>query len=93
MGGRMKADYKNWVPKGMIYGFAAGTGVLAAGYAVAAKKMKGSSTKLRIGTKAVLGAGAAACGAATLWDDGIFMSKAEAKWMGLSGSALLVGKK
>ena len=26
-------------------------------------------------------------------DDGIFMSKAEAKWMGLSGSTLLVGKK
>ncbi len=67
MEGRRKADYKNWVPKGMIYGFAAGTGVLAAGYAAAAKKMMGSSAKLRIETKVVLGAGAAACGAATLW--------------------------
>ena len=26
----MKADYKNWVPKGMIYGLMAGTGVLGA---------------------------------------------------------------
>ena len=26
-------------------------------------------------------------------DDGLFMSKAEAKWMGLTGSTLLVGKK
>ncbi len=25
-----KPDYKNWVPKGMIYGLVAGTGVLTA---------------------------------------------------------------
>lgn len=31
----MKPDYKNWVPKGMIYGLAAGTAVLVCGlYAV-----------------------------------------------------------
>jgi hypothetical protein len=31
----MKADYKNWVPKGMAAGFLAGAGVLAAGAALA----------------------------------------------------------
>ena len=31
----MKADYKNWVPKGMAAGFLAGAGVLAAGAAMA----------------------------------------------------------
>lgn len=29
----MKADYKNWMPKGMVGGFLAGTGVLATGFA------------------------------------------------------------
>ena len=24
----MKPDYKNWVPKGMVYGLAGGTGVI-----------------------------------------------------------------
>ena len=66
-GGIMKADYKNWVPKGMIYGFAAGTGVLAAGYAVTSRMTKQASTPVKIGTKAILGVGAVACGTATAW--------------------------
>ena len=34
----MKADYKNWVPKGMIYGFGAGAAGLAAAAGVVKNK-------------------------------------------------------
>jgi len=64
---KMKADYKNWVPKGMIYGLAAGTGVLGAGFAAAFALTKEAPTPVRIGVNAVLGLGTLACGKATQW--------------------------
>ena len=53
----MKADYKNWVPKGMIYGF----GAAGAGLAIAAGAVKNRPVS------ALLGAGALGCGAFTAW--------------------------
>lgn len=53
----MKADYKNWVPDGMICGFGAAT----AGLAIAAGVMKNRAVS------ALLGAGALGCGAWTVW--------------------------
>jgi len=53
----MKADYKNWVPDGMICGFGAAT----AGLAIAAGVMKNRAVS------ALLGAGALGCGAWTAW--------------------------
>ena len=64
---KMKADYKNWVPKGMIYGLAVGTGVLGAGFAAAFALTKEAPTPVRIGVNAVLGLGTLACGKATQW--------------------------
>ena len=60
----MKADYKNWVPKGMIYGLGAAT-VGLAGAAVGV----GLLGKNTVGTvaSAVLGAGALGCGAFAAW--------------------------
>ena len=60
----MKVDYKNWVPKGMIYGFgaaAAGLATTAVGIGVLGKG------KLSTPTAAVLGSGALGCGAVTAW--------------------------
>ena len=53
----MKADYKNWVPNGMIYGIGAAT----AGLATAAGIVKNKPIS------ALLGAGALGCGAWTVW--------------------------
>ena len=53
----MKADYKNWVPKGMIYGL----GAAAAGLAGAACVIKNKPIS------AVLSAGALGCGTFTAW--------------------------
>ena len=53
----MKADYKNWVPKGMIYGF----GAAAAGLAAVAGVVKSNSLS------ALLGVGALGCGMFTTW--------------------------
>ena len=60
----MKADYKNWVPKGMIYGFgaaAAGLTAAAAGVGWFGK----SKTSRSVST--LLGAGALGCGVFTAW--------------------------
>ena len=60
----MKADYKNWVPKGMIYGFgAAATGLTAAAAGIG---WFGTSKASR-GVSVLLGAGALGCGAFTAW--------------------------
>ena len=53
----MKADYKNWVPKGMIYGL----GAAAAGLAGAACMIKSKPIAV------VLSAGALVCGTFTAW--------------------------
>ena len=63
----MKADYKNWVPKGMVGGFLAGTGVLATGFACSCALMKGVPAPLRITVKIILGIGTIICGAMALW--------------------------
>lgn len=63
----MKPDYKNWVPKGMIYGLSAGTGVLAAAFAGSLVLLKNATTPVRIVVSTVLGLGAIACGKFTQW--------------------------
>lgn len=63
----MRADYKNWVPKGMIYGFGAAAAALAGGCAAvfAFGSALGKGGKTALGT--ILGAGAAGCAAWTAW--------------------------
>lgn len=56
----MEPEYKNWIPKEMIYGFGAGTAALAAGAVVA-----GATDHKKLA--AALGVGAVAGGAATGW--------------------------
>ena len=63
----MKADYKNWVPKGMIYGMIAGTAGFAAAYLGAGKLTENACRPVRIGAKGVIGAGLIGCGAMTAW--------------------------
>ena len=60
----MKADYKNWVPKGMIYGLGVATVGLADAAVAARRRFKG---KLGTVGSAVLGAGAVGSGAFTAW--------------------------
>jgi ubiquinone/menaquinone biosynthesis C-methylase UbiE len=65
----MGANYKNWIPKGMIVGLAAGTAVLAAG--TAATLILGSKYDMNTTAKAVIagiaGVGALGCLKATQW--------------------------
>ena len=63
----MKPDYKNWVPKGMIYGLAAGTAVLLAGLVAAILLTKGASAPVRIISIALLSLVTAACAKGTQW--------------------------
>lgn len=58
-GASMTPDYKNWVPKGMAYGVAAGAAALAAGTAVAWSRSIVAQTALGVGT--------VACGAFAAW--------------------------
>ena len=60
----MKTDYKNWVPKGMIYGLGAAT-IGLSGAALVIKQLTNGMINF-IGT-AALGAGAVGCGAFTAW--------------------------
>ncbi len=60
----MRADYKNWVPKGMLTGFAAGAGVLALGAAGLGVFGKSKVTKA---LAVVTALGAAGCGAFAAW--------------------------
>lgn len=60
----MKADYKNWIPKGMIYGLGAVTASLISAAAVARHHFK---CKLSTVGSAALGAGALGSGAVTAW--------------------------
>ena len=63
----MKVDYKNWVPKGMIYGLAAGTAVLGAGFVSSMILTKDASLPIRIGLNSVLGLATLACAKGTQW--------------------------
>lgn len=63
----MPANYKNWVPLGMIYGFAATTAALGAA-AFAADKLGGAlPTKVRRRVATGLGLATAAAGAGAAW--------------------------
>ena len=63
----MQPDYKNWVPKGMIYGLFAGTGALGAGLAASLVLTKDASARVKIGLNTVLGLGTIACAKAAQW--------------------------
>lgn len=114
----MKPDYKNWVPKGMVAGFAAGT-VCCLGLAAACGENLIQNDALRTVLRVLKKGGTFALHdifsrakygdmqafLRKLWDlgyekvelidttDGTFMTKGEAAWMGLTGSALLTGRK
>ena len=62
-----RADYKNWVPRGMAYGLAAGTVALTAGCVATWTVGSGLRKAERIALRAGLGLGLAACGAFTTW--------------------------
>jgi len=60
----MKADHKNWVPKGMLTGFAVGASALALGAAGLGVFGKSKGAKA---LAALAGVGAAGCGAFAAW--------------------------
>ena len=60
------ADYKNWVPNGMIAAFCAGTGIAAAG-AVGLSLVKSIKPAVRRPLVTALGVGSAALGAVSVW--------------------------
>jgi arsenite methyltransferase len=62
-----KPDYKNWVPKGMIIGMAAGTAALAAANVGAAVLLKEKRGKLKTGVRIGLAAGLIGCAKMTEW--------------------------
>ena len=100
----MKPDYKNWMPKGMVYSFlfaALGCGAAAA---ASGQLLPGGTFALHdIFSKSKYGDMQAfvkklrdmGYEKVELIDttDGRFMKKSEASWMALSGSALLTGRK
>ncbi len=63
----MKPDYKNWVPKGMVYGLTAGTVLLLAGLIIAILLSANAGTAARIVICAILGLGTIACGWGAQW--------------------------
>lgn len=60
----MKADYKNWIPKGMVAALGAGAVTLAAGAFASGASGRGTLSRV---LSAVCGLGAAALGAGTVW--------------------------
>ena len=60
-------DYANWVPKGMIVGFAGGAAVLSAACALSVPLTEDASLRVKCGMRGILAAGALGCGAAALW--------------------------
>ncbi len=63
----MKADYKNWVPKGMVNGLLAGTGAFAAAFVTAGTLLEDKPMPLRIGAEIILGIGTVVFGAFAVW--------------------------
>ena len=63
----MKADYKNWVPKGMAYGLTAAAGVLSVGAAAAELIADEDSPIFVKALPYILGAGALGCAAFGGW--------------------------
>ncbi len=62
-----KADYANWMPKDMVIGSAVGTGLLLTAGAAAVKKASQSGSKYKRLYGAALLAGAAGCGAFSVY--------------------------
>ncbi|MBP5222613.1 MAG: class I SAM-dependent methyltransferase [Lachnospiraceae bacterium] len=63
----MKADYRNWVPKGMVYGLLGGTAILTAAFAGSLMILKNAPMSVRIGVGAALGLGTIVCGKSAEW--------------------------
>ena len=63
----MKADYKNWVPAGMVMGFGAASAALGMGAVGALSPALPGNRTLKNGAAVTLGLGALGCGAWTLW--------------------------
>ncbi len=63
----MKPDYKNWVPKGMIYGLSTGTGVMILAFVGSLLFLKNVTTSVRVAVSATLALGAIACGKFAQW--------------------------
>ncbi len=63
----MKPDYKNWVPKGMIYGLSTGTGVMILAFVGSLLFLKNVTTPVRVAVSAILALGAIACGKSAQW--------------------------
>ena len=63
----MKPDYKNWVPKGMIYGLSAGTLILVIGSVLSFAAFKNVSSPVRVCIGIVLALGALVCGISAEW--------------------------
>lgn len=61
------ADYKNWMPKGMIASFAAASALSAGGAVACEILMDDSKPLLKKAAKAALNTSAIACGAASVW--------------------------
>ena len=82
----MKPNYKNWMPKGMILWTLGGT------FAIHDIFSRFKYGDMQAFVKKLKGMGYAEV---ELIDttNGMFMTPWEAKWMGLSGSAILKGKK
>ncbi len=63
----MKPNYKNWVPKGMVYGLVAGTVILLVGLIISLVLTKNASTPVRIVINAVIGLATLACAKGAQW--------------------------
>ena len=63
----MKPDYKNWVPKGMIYGLSTGTGVMILAFVGSLLFLKNVTTPVRVAVSVILALGAIACGKFAQW--------------------------
>ena len=62
-----RPDYKNWIPKGMIWGFGAASAALASAAAVTALPAVKMDRKVKAAATAALALGSAGCAALTAW--------------------------
>lgn len=62
-----RADYRNWVPRGLIYGCAAGTGALGAAACGLLKAGEKAKCPVLKAAAALTGVGTAALGGMTIW--------------------------
>ena len=85
----MEANYKNWMPKGMVASFTGGAvGSWIAALGVHILMPEGTVKHVMTGVSAAAGV---LFSGVSVWS--YLMYRAFAGWMGLSGSALLTGRK